>query len=472
MDQKLYDLSVAGLGVMGRNLLLNLADSGFSMIGYNRSERTYSDLEPGAENKDIMLTSSIDELIQKLKRPRRILLMVPAGNPVDQMIDQLIPHLEEGDILMDGGNSHYDDTHRRLDKLKAKNLMYLGVGVSGGEEGARRGPSIMPGGDEHAYNQVGSFLEAAAAKVNNDPCVTYLGTGAAGHYVKMVHNGIEYGMMQLLAESYDLMKRGLGMSNDRIQATFAKWNKGKLDSFLVEITSKIFLQKDDVHSGEYLIDYILDQAKQKGTGKWTSQSALDLGIAVPLIDTAVMMRYLSAQKAERGIMQEHLTGPDKKFLAVKEETFLDMIEQALYISFITAYGQGMKLLEAASEEFDFHLNLKDVAKIWRGGCIIRADLLNDIMAAYDQQKDLKHLYLDEKFNTQINTFHPHLRSVVSVAIQHGIPVPAYISCLNYLDAYRSAWLPANLVQAQRDFFGAHTYQRKDKEGVFHTQWGS
>ncbi len=472
MEEKLYDLSVAGLGVMGKNLLLNLADSGFSMIGYNRSERTFEDLEPGAEQKEIMLTSSLETLIHRLKRPRKILLMVPAGKPVDQMINQLLPHLESGDVLMDGGNSHYDDTIRRNEKLRSHGIHYLGVGVSGGEEGARRGPSIMPGGSREAYQMVSHFLEAAAAKVNGEPCVTYLGTGAAGHFVKMVHNGIEYGMMQLLAETYDIMKRGMRLSNDRIQQVFAKWNERKLDSFLVEITAKIFLQKDEFIDGADLIDYILDQAKQKGTGKWTSQSALDLGIAIPLIDTAVMMRYMSAQKKERGIMGQALTGPEKKFFSVNDEAFIDMLEEALYIAFMTAYAQGMKMLEAASEELELGLNLREVAKIWRGGCIIRADLLKDIMAAYERNENLTHLFLDDKFNKYINIHQAYIRSIAGVAMQHGIPVPAYLSVISYLDAYRSEWLPANLVQAQRDFFGAHTYQRIDREGVFHTHWGS
>ena len=456
-----------GLGVMGSNFLLNVADHGFTAVGYDKDKEKAVALDEASEGR-IEGVTTVEKFIEELATPRKIMLLVPAGKVVDIVIDELVPHLDPGDVIIDGGNSHFTDTAARIERLKEKKIHFLGIGVSGGEEGARFGPSLMPGGNEEAYRIVQPILEAAAAKVNDDPCVTYLGRGAVGHFVKMVHNGIEYGIMQLTAEVYDLMKRGLHLDNEEIQRVFQEWDEGELQSFLVEITADIFKQPDEEGDG-LLIDKILDKAKQKGTGKWTSQVAMDLGVPIPTIDVSVTMRFLSALKDQRVAAAEEMTAEtndideDKKFVEGE-------LHNALYFAIIVTYAQGLALLETASEEFGYELNLEDVARIWRGGCIIRAKLLEDIMVAYRHQPDLANLMLDDHLSKLLMQRHLDAREIVKLGVENGIPVPALASSLTYFDAYRSARLPSNLTQAQRDFFGAHTYERIDKEGIFHTKW--
>ena len=461
-----YDLGLVGLGTMGKNLLMNMADNGFEVAGYDK-DTTKVDSLKDAEG-DIYGAKTVEEFVAVLEKPRRIFLLVPAGKIVDYVIADLLPHLEKGDIIMDGGNSYFKDTMRRQNELTPKGIHFLGIGVSGGAEGARRGPSMMPGGNRTAYNKVRPIMEAAAAKIGKQPCVTYLGEGAVGHFVKMVHNGIEYGLMQLLAEAYDLMNRGLGMSNAAIQATFEDWNNKELRSFLVEITAEIFKAKDDLDKGD-LIDKIMDKGKQKGTGKWTSQEALDLGVAVPTIDLAVIARVISAIKLERKEASEVLTGP---VINIKKDTktFVRRLKNATLFSFIVSYAQGMAMLKDASDEYGFNLDLEGVAKIWRGGCIIRAKLLGDFRRAYKKQPDLSNLLLDERMAKIVNKTQKDTRTVIVEAVKAGITVPCLTASLGYFDSYRSARLPMNLVQAQRDFFGSHTYERLDKEGTFHYNW--
>ena len=461
-----YDLGLVGLGTMGKNLLMNMADNGFEVAGYDK-DTTKVDSLKDAEG-DIYGAKTVEEFVAVLEKPRRIFLLVPAGKIVDYVIADLLPHLEKGDIIMDGGNSYFKDTMRRQNELTPKGIHFLGIGVSGGAEGARRGPSMMPGGNRTAYNKVRPIMEAAAAKIGKQPCVTYLGEGAVGHFVKMVHNGIEYGLMQLLAEAYDLMNRGLGMSNAAIQATFEDWNNKELRSFLVEITAEIFKAKDDLDKGD-LIDKIMDKGKQKGTGKWTSQEALDLGVAVPTIDLAVIARVISAIKLERKEASEVLTGP---VINIKKDTktFVRRLKNATLFSFIVSYAQGMAMLKDASDEYGFNLDLEGVAKIWRGGCIIRAKLLEDFRRAYKKQPDLSNLLLDERMAKIVNKTQKDTRTVIVEAVKAGITVPCLTASLGYFDSYRSARLPMNLVQAQRDFFGSHTYERLDKEGTFHYNW--
>ena len=443
-----------------------MADNGFEVAGYDK-DTTKVDSLKDAEG-DIYGAKTVEEFVAVLEKPRRIFLLVPAGKIVDYVIADLLPHLEKGDIIMDGGNSYFKDTMRRQNELTPKGIHFLGIGVSGGAEGARRGPSMMPGGNRTAYNKVRPIMEAAAAKIGKQPCVTYLGEGAVGHFVKMVHNGIEYGLMQLLAEAYDLMNRGLGMSNAAIQATFEDWNNKELRSFLVEITAEIFKAKDDLDKGD-LIDKIMDKGKQKGTGKWTSQEALDLGVAVPTIDLAVIARVISAIKLERKEASEVLTGP---VINIKKDTktFVRRLKNATLFSFIVSYAQGMAMLKDASDEYGFNLDLEGVAKIWRGGCIIRAKLLEDFRRAYKKQPDLSNLLLDERMAKIVNKTQKDTRTVIVEAVKAGITVPCLTASLGYFDSYRSARLPMNLVQAQRDFFGSHTYERLDKEGTFHYNW--
>ncbi|MEM7658330.1 MAG: NADP-dependent phosphogluconate dehydrogenase [Bacteroidota bacterium] len=469
MSTATYDFGMVGLGVMGRNFLLNVADHGYSVVGLDTDPEKASALETEAGDHAAMGTTSAEAFIQALKPPRRIMLLVPAGKVVDIVIGDLLPHLEKGDLIIDGGNSHFEDTDRRLPELAEKGIDFLGVGVSGGAEGARRGPSIMPGGSPEAYEKVAPILEAVSAKVGTDPCVAYMGHGSAGHYVKMVHNGIEYAMMQLLAESYDLLQRVGGLSNEQLQETYTRWNEGALQSFLVEITAEIFAQKDDLTDGD-LVDAVLDKAKQKGTGKWTSQHALDLGIPVPSIDAAVTMRGLSAFKQERQKLSAHL---DLSFPtpAVDQQAFVDQVEKSLLFAFILCYAQGLALLAEASEEKDFALNMEAIARIWRGGCIIRAALLEDIRQAFDQEEGLANLLHSPVFMDRLKAGQAALRQVLIPAIQAGVPTLTFSSALAYFDSYRTGRLPLNLVQAQRDFFGSHTYERVDREGIFHTEWG-
>lgn len=466
-----YDFGMIGLGVMGRNFLLNVADHGFSALGMDLDAEKANALEEEGAGKAVKGTTSTEEFVSLLKTPRRIMLLVPAGKVVDKVIEGLLPHLDKGDMIIDGGNSHFPDTERRNIALQEKGFHFIGAGVSGGAEGARRGPSIMPGGDPKAYAHIAPVLEAVSAKVNDEPCVAHMGRGAAGHYVKMVHNGIEYGMMQLIAEAYDLLKKVGKLNNKAIQQTFAKWNEGRLKSFLIEITAEIFKQKDDQADGD-LVDMILDKAKQKGTGKWTSQNAMDLGIPIPTIDAAVTMRGLSALKAER--QQAAEIYPDAAYKDQHPYTpeIVNEVEKALYFAFIITYAQGLSLLDDASREYDYGLDLETIAKIWRGGCIIRAELLEDIRKVYKAQPDLTNMLLSDEFMEELAFTSGAVRQLLKHAIDGGIPTLALSSTLHYFDAYRNARLPLNLVQAQRDFFGSHTYERTDRDGVFHTEWGS
>ncbi len=466
--QQRCEIGVVGLGVMGRNLVLNMVDHGHSVAGYDKDATKVTTLHQEAENREIRGAADIETFIALLCKPRAILLLVPAGVPVDSVIKDLLPQLDKGDLIIDAGNSYFKDTDVRARNLAAKGIHFLGVGVSGGEEGARHGPSIMPGGPNEAYERVRPVFEAIAAKVNGDPCVTWLGPGSAGHFVKMVHNGIEYGVMQLIAETYVLMKRGLGLNDDEMHEVYALWNKGELNGYLVEITSHIF-SKQDAKTGTRLIDAILAVAKQKGTGMWTSQSAMELQVPIPTIDLAVAMRDLSVFAKEReqagAIYQRSV-----RRLTGDRDTFLAQLCRALYAAMIITYAQGLALLVVASEKYKYHLNFEAVSRIWRGGCIIRAAMLEDICAAFRTRRDLPNLLLDPNLSHKVMEHQEYLRQVVCQAVESGVPVPGLMVSLGYLDAYRSAWLPSNLIQAQRDYFGAHTYERIDAKGTFHTEW--
>ncbi len=464
----LCDIGMIGLGVMGRNLALNMADHGFAVAGYNRHLDKVDLLEQEAEGRTVVGTRSEEELVKSLRKPRAVMMMVPAGKAVDEVIRDLLPYLEPGDLIIDGGNSHYKDTDIRGKALETKGIKFLGVGISGGEKGARFGPSMMPGGTKEAYERVRPIFEAVAAKVDGDPCVTHLGPGSAGHYVKVVHNGIEYGLMQLISETYHFMKRLLGLNDDEIYDVYYEWNQGELESFLLEITYQIFHYVDE-KTGLRLIDEILDKAKQKGTGKWTSQDAMDLQVPVPTIDMAVSMRDLSGYKAEREASAKSLSGPEPK-LDGDKKAFIQQLHNALFFGMIATYSQGMALLKTASQAYNYGLQLHEVARIWRGGCIIRARLLEDIRQALKSQPDLPNLILDGKLAQNVVQRQGDLRQVVRTAVESGIPSPGLMASLAYFDGFRSGWLPANLIQAQRDYFGSHTYERIDEKGVFHTQW--
>lgn len=463
-----YDFGMIGLGVMGRNFLLNIADHGYSVAGLDTDPEKASALELEAAGKPAKAVSSTPEFISLLKKPRKIMLLVPAGPPVDMVIESLLPHIEQGDLIIDGGNSFYADTERRFRYLKEKNIHFMGMGVSGGAKGARFGPSIMPGGSREAYEPVRPILEAVAAKVDGDPCVAFLGNGSSGHYVKMVHNGIEYGMMQLIAEAYDILKNLGGFTNLELHKVFKKWNEGRLRSFLIEITAKIFTQKDELVKG-LLIDQILDRAKQKGTGKWTSQDAMNVGIPVPTIDAAVTMRGLSALRGERQTVSK-MFKRDKKRKQMNKKKLEKRVEKALYFAFIMTYAQGLHLLAETSEEKEYDLHLETIARIWRGGCIIRADMLELIRLAFNKEPDLRNLLLSDVFKKHIGKSHQATRKMLTRSMEAGIPVMAFASALTYFDAFRSSRLPLNLVQAQRDHFGSHTYERLDREGIFRTEW--
>jgi 6-phosphogluconate dehydrogenase len=463
-----YEIGIVGLGVMGRNFLLNMADHGFPVAGYDKDLTKVEALRNESAGRNIRGATDILEFIAPLRKPRAIMLLVPAGGPVDSVIKDLLPHLDRGDLIIDGGNSYFKDTDLRASHLRAKGIQFLGVGVSGGEEGARHGPSIMPGGPKEAYERVRHVFESTAAKVNGDPCVTWLGPGSAGHFVKIVHNGIEYGVMQLIAETYDLMKRGLGMNDNELHEAYASWNNGELNGYLIEITSHIFFKQDE-KTGNRLIDEILDVAKQKGTGMWTSQSAMELHVPIPTIDLAVAMRDLSMFAKEREQASAIYQQSPGRF-AGGHDAFLEQLGRALYVGMITVYAQGLALLVIASDKYQYHLDLEAVARIWRGGCIIRAALLEDICAAFHATRDLPNLLLDPNLAHKLKEHQQALRHVVCRAAESGVPAPGLMVSLSYLDAYRSAWLPANLTQAQRDYFGAHTYERIDAKGSFHTQW--
>jgi 6-phosphogluconate dehydrogenase len=469
MSSTLYDFGMIGLGTMGRNLLLNMADHGFSVIGFDKDNAKLSTLESAAgAGTTVKGAGSLAEMVELLKPPRKLMMLVPAGAPVDSVINDLLPLLKTGDIIIDGGNSHYKDTLRRIDYVKGHSIHFMGMGVSGGEQGARTGPSIMPGGDVEAWQQLKPILEAIAAKVNDEPCVAYMGKGAAGHYVKMVHNGIEYAIMQLISEIYDILKRHAGLSNDELHEVFKKWNEGELQSFLIEITADIF-RKNENGTGNRLIDLILDKAGAKGTGKWTSQDAMDLGIAVPTIDLAVIMRSISALKEER-IAAASIYKPVVKTVSSGKEKIIEQAHDGLYCATILCYAQGLALLEKASKDLQMDIPMKDVVKIWRGGCIIRAALLEIFMDAFSSKKTVPNILLNKKVASLIKRKSGNLRKTIKLAAANKIPAAALMSALSYLDAYTTERLPVNLLQAQRDYFGAHTYQRTDKEGVFHTEW--
>jgi len=464
-----YTLGMIGLGTMGRNLLLNMADKGFQVTGYDKDQKMLKKLEEDGKEHGLKGFESLGDFLQSLELPRRIVLLVPAGAIVDSVINELVPLLDKGDMIIDSGNSHFTDTSRRAEELSDKGIHFFGMGISGGEEGARFGPSMMPGGDKTAYEAVKPILEAVSAKVNGDPCVAYIGPGASGHFVKMVHNGIEYSMMQILAETYDLLKNGLGYNNEQIYALFDKWNNGRLKSFLLEVTKDIFKVKDE-KSGGMLIDMIKDEAKSKGTGKWTTQVSVDLQLPIPTINEAVSTRDLSKFKALRVALAEAL--PHQAIEIEDKAAFEVQLEQALYFAMITSYAQGLHLLEQASLEFKYELNLKEISQIWRGGCIIRAELLQDIYQAYTKQPKLPHLYSDESIQSQLKDILPGTRAVVIAAIGSGIAIPCYASALTYYDSFRTANSPLNLTQAQRDFFGAHTFERIDEAGIFHADWNT
>lgn len=468
MGNSSYDFGLVGLGVMGRNFILNVADKGFTAFGYDLdAEKVSALIDEGGDISKVNASSDIDAFVNSLSSPRKIMLLVPAGRIVDSVIESLLPVLDKGDIIIDGGNSFYTDTDRRESFLSEKGIHFFGAGVSGGAKGARIGPSIMPGGSQSAYEEVREVFEAVAAKFEGEPCVAYLGPKSAGNYVKMVHNGIEYGLMQLTSEVYDILKQVGGLDNNELHRLYDSWNKGRLQSFLVEISSKIFLKEDGV-SDTRLIDVILDKAKQKGTGKWTSQNAMDLGIPVPTIDVSVSMREISALKEER-LRAEQLYS--KKAPDPLDKTNLCVLaEEALYFSFIITYAQGMHQLAEASKEYGYDLELATIAKIWRAGCIIRAALLEDIAQAYQENSSLSNLILAPEFVSKIRDTVESARVLVSYAVQNGVPLPGISNCITYFDAYTSGRLPLNLIQAQRDFFGSHTYERLDKEGIFHTEW--
>jgi 6-phosphogluconate dehydrogenase len=468
MNEQKYDIGMIGLGVMGRNFVLNMADHGYSVVGFDKNSDQVEALEKQAGALNVRAVKDIKIFVDLLKKPRAAMMLVPAGPPVDSVIRDLLPYLEPGDLIIDGGNSHFTDTDVRNKALKEKDILYIGTGISGGEHGARFGPSMMPGGSKDAYERVRPIFEAAAAKVDGDPCVTYLGSGSAGHYVKMVHNGIEYGLMQLIAESYDLMKRGLGLSDERLGETFRFWNEGELSGYLMEITGNIFREMDP-QTGKYLIEVILDEAKQKGTGMWTSQDAMQIRVPLMTIDVAVGMRNLSALKDQRNAASQMFAELDHSFKG-DHIALISELRNALYAAMILTYAQGMSQLHVASQEYGYEFQLEDIARIWRGGCIIRAELLEILREAFQRKPDLPNLLLDESLGKLVDVRQEDMRKIVRTAATLGIPAPGFMASLAYFDAYRSTWLPANLVQAQRDYFGAHTYERVDEKGVFHTQW--
>ena len=464
------DIGLVGLAVMGQNLVLNMEDHGYRVAVFNRTTTKVGEFLEKNPGRKLYGAKSLSDLCSNLKSPRKVMLMVKAGPAVDDFIKKLLPHLDQGDVIIDGGNSNYMDTIRRTQELDAKGFLFIGTGVSGGEEGARHGPSIMPGGSPKAWPHVKDIFQAIAAKVGKEqsPCCEWVGNNGAGHYVKMIHNGIEYGDMQLICEAYFLMKHSLGMSAEQMHETFAEWNKGELDSYLIEITRDIFAKKDEA-TGKPLVEVILDKAGQKGTGIWTSISALNLGIPAPTIIEAVLARAISALKAERVEAAKVLEGPDSRYKGDPAQ-FLQAIHDALYCSKICSYAQGYALMAAAAAENKWDLNFGEIALMWRGGCIIRARFLESIKDAFEKNPGLQNLLLDPFFKDVINRYRSSWRLVVSQAVLLGIPTPAFSSAIAYYDSYRRDSLPANLLQAQRDYFGAHTYQRTDKEGTFHTEW--
>ena len=464
-----FDFGIVGLGVMGRNLLLNIANHNFAAAGLDLDTEKVNSLQQEAGPDDtIEATTDVKHFVELIQQPRAIMLLVPAGKPVDSAIASLLPHLDKGDIIIDGGNTYFTDTDRRFLELSAKGIHFFGMGISGGEKGARFGPAMMPGGDQKAYERLRPIFEAIAAKVDGEPCVEYLGNGSAGNYVKMVHNGIEYGIMQLISEIYDLMKRGYNLDEDTIQKTFEEWNQtNDLKSYLIEITGNILKQKDE--DGSRLINKISDWAKSKGTGKWTSQNAMDLQVPIPTIDAAVFMRDMSKTKPERIEAAKNLVWRSSS-TEVNSGEAIGALKSALYFSIVVTYAQGLAQLHTASKEYNYGLNLETVAKIWRGGCIIRANALEDFRKAFAAKADLPNLLLDAGIASKLTENQAGIRTVIQFAVQKGLPVAGLMNSLAYFDAYRSENLPTNLIQAQRDYFGAHTYERIDTTGVFHTQW--
>jgi 6-phosphogluconate dehydrogenase len=463
-------IGVIGLAVMGKNLALNIESRGYTVSVFNRSREKTDDLiNNEAVGKNLVPTYTVEEFVQSLEVPRKILIMVQAGAGTDATIDSLLPYLAEGDIIIDGGNAYFPDTVRRSKDLEAKGFRFIGTGVSGGEEGALNGPSIMPGGQKSAYELVEPILKAISAKVGDDACCTYIGPDGAGHYVKMVHNGIEYGDMQLICEAYDLLKNVLDLSAEEFHEIFTEWNKGELDSYLIEITRDIFA-KYDPETGKPMVDVILDSAGQKGTGKWTSQSSLDLGVPLSIITESVFTRFLSAMKEERVAASKVLNGPEKKPFQGDKAAFIESVRKALFASKICSYAQGFAQMRAASEEYNWDLQYGEIAKIFRGGCIIRARFLQNITDAYNNDPGLRNLLLDPYFQNIVESYQGAWREVVATAVANGVPVPAFSSAVAYFDSYRTERLPANLLQAQRDYFGAHTFKRVDKEGTFHFNW--
>jgi 6-phosphogluconate dehydrogenase len=463
-----YDYGMIGLGTMGRNLVYNMCDHGYRVAGFDKDASKVDSLGNEADGRKVLGVHSLEDFIAALKSPKIIMLLVPAGHIVDAVIAELKPFLSEDDLIMDCGNSHFTDTDLRTVQLAKEHIHFMGVGISGGEYGARYGPSIMPGGAKEAYERVGPMLKSVSAKVNDEPCVTWLGPGSAGHYVKMVHNGIEYGLMQLIVEAYHLLKECLDMSNDDLHKIFSTWNEGRLKSYLIEITAAIFAQNDDL-TGNRLIDMILDSSKQNVTGQWNSESAMGLYLPIPVIDASVSARDLSALKEERVAAQKMLQWHKVVFQGNDSE-LVDWLENALYFSMITAYTQGMSLLQRASKEYKYDLKLNEVASIWRGGCIIRSVLLEDILTAFSDEPALQNLMVNKQLSLKLEQCQDGFRLAIKTAIDTGVPVPAMMASLAYYDGYRSGWLPANLIQAQRDYFGAHTYERVDRKGIFHTQW--
>lgn len=464
-----YNYGMVGLGVMGRNLLYNIADNGFSIAGFDLDEQKIKDLQDGATSEmKVKGTGTLEDFVSALETPRKIILMVPAGKPVDAVLESITPLLSKGDIVIDAGNSYFKDTNRRVSNLASKDLHFMGMGVSGGEKGARTGPSIMPGGDLEAFHLLKPMLEAIAAKVDNEACTAYMGKDSAGNYVKMVHNGIEYAIMQLISEAYDLLKRGANLNNDQLYHVFKEWNNGEMNSFLIEITRDIFQQKDSLTDG-YLVDQILDKAGAKGTGKWTSEQAMEIGVSIPTIDIAVTSRILSAYKEER-IQASKLYSAKETMSPEDTELFIKEVGDALYLATLISYAQGLALLVKASEEYDFEIPLKDVVKIWRGGCIIRSVLLEKFYTAYTSNPNLSNILLDGDISAIVKEKIGSLRKTAVFAVSNGISSLGIQTALGYFDAYTTELLPVNLIQAQRDYFGAHTYQRIDREGVFHTSW--
>lgn len=469
MAAQQFDFGMIGLGVMGRNLLLNMADHGFKVIGFDKDEQKTTAFEKAATSgTTVKGVSNLKAMTDGLSLPRRIMMLVPAGKPVDDVIESLLPLVQPGDIIIDGGNSHYTDTLRRVQYLAEKGIHFMGVGVSGGEQGARTGPSIMPGGDQEAYPHVQPMLEAISARFKGEPCVAHLGKGAAGHYVKMVHNGIEYAIMQMICEAYDLLHRGAGLNNEELHQTFDSWNKGELQSFLVEITAAIFKQKDD-KTANYLVDMILDKAGAKGTGKWTSQDAMDIGVPIPSIDMAVTMRNISALRSER-TNAAALFGNSITPVSTNKAGFVQQVHDALFFGILMSYTQGLAMLHRASSELDMQIPMPSVVRVWRAGCIIRSTMLDLFTNIYDQNPQLENLLLDKQIADMLKVKEAGMRAVAAAAVTNRFPAGALLNALTYFDAYTSVQLPVNLLQAQRDYFGAHTYQRIDEPGSFHTEW--